>query len=319
MLERLREGRFLVVGRAGLDLYADPPGTEIENAAGFQAALGGSAANIAVAISRQGGSCTLLTAVSDDAVGRYTMKALAGYGVDTRHVKIVGGEARNSLAVVETRAENCQSVIYRNGAADFEISEVDATAADYSAFSAVIVTGTALAREPSRSATLKALQLGRAAKLVLVIDIDYRPYSWASKAEAQLVCSQASELCDIIVGNDDEFAVLAGGDNGLQRAEALARLPHRIVIYKMGEKGCITFAKGERFETPIFPVKALKPTGAGDGFMGGFMSGLAEGEAVQAAVRRGAATAAIVVTKPGCAPAMPDAAEVQAFIETAMG
>ena len=127
MLERLRQNSFLVVGRAGLDLYADPPGTEIENATGFQAALGGSAANIAVAIARQGGSCSLLTAVSDDAVGRYTTNALAGYGVDTAYVKTVGGEARNSLAVVETRAENCQSVIYRNGAADFEVTEADAS------------------------------------------------------------------------------------------------------------------------------------------------------------------------------------------------
>ena len=92
-------------------------GTEIETTQkAFQAALGGSAANIAVAIgARQGGSCSLLTAVSDDAVGRYTVKcALLDYGVDTSPcLKIVGGEARNSLAVVETRAENCQSVIYQ--------------------------------------------------------------------------------------------------------------------------------------------------------------------------------------------------------------
>jgi 5-dehydro-2-deoxygluconokinase len=319
MFERLRDGRFLVVGRAGLDLYADPPGTEVENAEGFHAALGGSAANIAVAIARQGGTCDLLTAVSDDAVGRFTTKALARYGVGTRHVKIVGGEARNSLAVVETRAEHCQSVIYRNGAADFEVSVEDTAAVDYGTFSAIIVTGTALAREPSRSATLKALQLARAAGLVLVIDIDYRPYSWTSKVEAQRVCSQAAALCDIIVGNDDEFAVLGGGGDGLPLAEALSRTAGRIVVHKMGEKGCITFANGGQFYTPIFNVTALKPTGAGDGFMGGFIAGLVAGEDVQEAVRRGAATAAIVVTKVGCAPAMPTAAEVHTFMKAAKG
>jgi 5-dehydro-2-deoxygluconokinase len=315
MFERLRKASFLVVGRAGLDLYADPPGTEIENAKGFQAALGGSAANIAVAIAQQGGSCSLLTAVSNDAIGRYTTKALAGYGVDTGHVKVVGGEARNSLAVVETRAENCQSVIYRNGAADFEVSEADAVAVDFSAFSAVIATGTTLAREPSRSTTLKVLELARAAGLVCIIDIDYRPYSWASKDEAQSVCAQAAERCDIIVGNDAEFAVLAGGGNSLQHAETLSHLPGRVVVHKMGEKGCVTFANGQRFDTPIFAVKALKPTGAGDGFMGGFIAGLAAGSTVEDAVRRGAATAAIVVTKVGCAPAMPITVEVQAFMQ----
>ena len=315
MFDRLRKNSFLVIGRAGLDLYADPPGTELENASGFHAALGGSAANIAVAIAQQGGSCSLLTAVSDDAVGRYTTKALAGYGVNTRYVKIVGGETRTSLAVVETRAEKCQSVIYRNGAADFGISTTDTIAVDYSAFAAIIVTGTALAREPSRSATLKALKLARAAGLVTIIDIDYRPYSWDSNREAKQVCSQAAEQCNIIVGNDDEFAVLAGGGNSLEHAEMLSRVSGRIVVHKMGENGCMTFADGVRFETPIFAVKALKPTGAGDGFMGGFIAGLVAGASVKDAVRRGAATAAIVVTKVGCAPAMPSTIEVDAFMQ----
>ncbi len=316
MLERLRSGRFLVVGRAGLDLYADPPGTAIEKANGFSAALGGSAANIAVAIARQGGSCSLLTSVSDDAVGRYTRSALAGYGVGTEHVKTVGGEARTSLAVVETRAVNCQSVIYRNGAADFEVPETEAEALDYGSFSAIIVTGTALAREPSRGSTLKALERARAAGLVCVMDVDYRPYSWPSKDEAAAVCATATRLCDIVVGNDDEFAVLAGSGSGLDCAASLAQEAARIVVYKMGAKGCITFANGVRFDTPIYPVTALKPTGAGDGFMGGFLSGLGAGSTAEEAVRRGSATAAIVVTRVGCAPAMPTAEDVQHFMQS---
>ena len=42
------------------------------------------------------------------------------YGVDDAYVKTVGGEARNSLALYESRIAGHQSVIYRNGAADFE-------------------------------------------------------------------------------------------------------------------------------------------------------------------------------------------------------
>jgi 5-dehydro-2-deoxygluconokinase len=309
-----QHNRFLIIGRAGLDLYADPIGTEIENATSFKSALGGSAANIAVSIVKQGGSAALFTAVSSDAVGRYTLNALGKFGVDTRFVKTVGNQARNSLAIVETRAENCQSVIYRNNAADFEISEIDAESIDYSGFAALIVTGTALALEPSRSATFKAMQLARNAGLILVIDVDYRPYSWASHAEAQHVCLKASEMCDIIVGNDEEFSVLAGGQDGLMLAEQLSEKTTRIVVYKMGHKGCITFARDVRFETPIFAVSALKPTGAGDGFMGGFISGLVAGAPLHEAVRRGAATAAIVVTRVGCAPAMPDTNEVQSFM-----
>lgn len=319
MFDRLKMNSFLVIGRAGLDLYADPPGTEVEDARMFSAALGGSAANIAVALARQGGKADLLTAVSNDAVGRYTLKALASYGVGTKFISCVGGEARNSLAVVETRAENCQSVIYRNDAADFHVTEADAEAVDYSAFAGVIVTGTCLAREPSRSATFRAMHKTRDAGLALIIDVDYRPYSWVSKTEAQQICLEAAEMCSVIVGNDEEFAVLAGSQSGLELAERLGRQPDRVVVYKMGAKGCIAFSNGNRFETPVFAVTALKPTGAGDGFMGGLISGLVDGAPLPEAVRRGAATAAIVVTRVGCAPAMPDAAEVQLFMQRANG
>ena len=315
MFERLQKNKFLVIGRAGLDLYADPPGTQIEDAQKFSAALGGSAANIAVALTRQGCQAALLTAVSNDAVGRYTVKALTSYGIDTRFVINVGGEARNSLAVVETRNENCQSVIYRNDAADFHITEADVSGIEYSSFAAIIVTGTSLAQEPSRSATLAAMQLARAAGLLLIIDIDYRPYSWRSTIEAQAVCADAANMCDVIVGNDMEFAVLAGSRVGMPLAEKLSHEAGRAVVYKKGEKGCTTFTSEDRFDTPVFPVTALKPTGAGDAFMGGLISGLVAGAPLQEAVRRGAATAAIVVTRVGCAPAMPDAAEVLTFMQ----
>ncbi|MEO6609327.1 MAG: 5-dehydro-2-deoxygluconokinase [Aestuariivirga sp.] len=315
MLERLRLNKFLVVGRAGMDLYADPPGTQIEHALKFSAALGGSAANIAVAIARQGGKSALLTAVSDDAVGRFTLKALRAYGVDTSYIGSIGGEVRNSLAVVETRASNCQSVIYRNDAADFQVTEADAQAIDYTPFAAIIVTGTSLAREPSRSATFKAMDLAREAGLLLIIDVDYRPYSWKSKSEARRVCLMAAKKCDVIVANDEEFDVLSGSEKGLELAEQLNQKANRIVVYKMGDQGCIVFAGPMRFHTPIFGVTALKPTGAGDGFMGGLLSGLVAGEPMPDAVRRGAATAAIVVTRVGCAPAMPDTAEVLSFMK----
>jgi 5-dehydro-2-deoxygluconokinase len=113
--------------------------------------------------------------------------------------------------------------------------------------------------------------------------------------------------------------VLADEQNGLELAQKLSLQPKRIVVYKRGEKGCTTFSGGKSFDTPIFPVKALKPTGAGDGFMGGFISGLVAGDDLQEAIRRGAATAAIVVTKVGCAPAMPDVAEVHTFMKPATG
>lgn len=319
VLKKLTPNRFLVLGRAGMDLNADPPGTEAENAGRFSAALGGSAANIAVGIVRLGGTAALITAVSDDAVGRFTMNALRRFGVETGHIRVVGGEVRNSLAVVETRPVNCQSVIYRQGAADFQLSEADVATIDVSAYGGLIVTGTSLAAEPSRSAARLAIARARDAGVPVIFDVDYRPYSWASAQDAASTCRAAAELSDIVIGNDLEFAVMAEGGDGSALARALSAGMAAIVVYKMGEAGSITWQGARSFKTGIFQVTALKPTGAGDAFMAGFVTGLAQGLDTEASVQRGSAAAAIVVTRVGCAPAMPNSTELSSFMSAHPG
>lgn len=307
--------QFIVIGRAGMDLYPEPVGCAIEDALTYRSALGGSSANICVALTRQGCETSLVTSVSDDAIGRYCLNQLDHYGINRRHVRSVGGEFRNSLALSECRVEQHQTVIYRNGAADFQMRMEDITPIDFTQFNALITTGTVLAAEPSRSATLHAFGQARQAGIPLIFDVDYRPYSWRSASEAAEVYSQAASQCDIIIGNDTEFGFMAGDyEAGLDKARELASSSAGIVVYKMGERGAITMSAGEEFETGIFPVTALKPVGAGDSFMGGFIASLASGFSLKDAVVRGSACAAIVVTRVGCAPAMPSLAELDKFL-----
>lgn len=311
---RLRGNRFVVIGRAGMDLYPDPPGTRTEEASRFVACLGGSSANIAVAITRLGGSAELVTRVSDDAIGRFVLNELDRYGIGRAHVRPVGGEARNSLAVVESRVEDHQSVIYRNGAADFEMTVADVEAVDYAAHDALITTGTVLAAEPSRGAALRGIELARQAGLPVIFDIDYRPYSWPSAAVAAEVYSRAGAMCDAIVGNDLEFGFMAGDHaRGLEKARGLVAAGAALAVYKMGERGAITMTPEGEFTTGVFPADVLKPTGAGDSFLGGLVSGLADGLDLREAVLQGSAAAAMVVARVGCAPAMPTRRELDDF------
>ncbi|MGI3185908.1 5-dehydro-2-deoxygluconokinase [Nioella aestuarii] len=317
-LSRLSGKTFLVIGRAGMDLYADPPGARTEEATAFTTALGGSSANIAAGLCRLGCHAALVTRVADDAIGRFCLNQLDAYGIDRTHVHSEGGEARNSLALVETRLENTQSVIYRNGAADFEMTMADVEAVDYTAFSALVTTGTVLAAEPSRSACFRAFDLARAAGLPLIFDVDYRPYSWASAKDAEETYSRAAALCDIIIGNDVEFGFMAGGiEKGLDKARSLISEGAQIVVYKMGEHGAITITPEAEVQTGIYKTKALKPTGAGDSFMAGFLATLADGGDVKSAVQTGSAAAAIVVSRVACAPAMPTPDELARFMANA--
>lgn len=320
LIEGIAQRNFAVFGRAGMDMFADPVGVKSEEAEVFRSGLGGSSANIAAGLCKFGCKAALITSVSDDAVGRFCKNQLRHYGVNTDHVRDVGGEARTSLAVYESRIENFQNVIYRNGAADFEVTEADVDAVDFSRFGALVTTGTVFAAEPSRSAHFHAFQRARAAGVPVIFDIDYRPYSWPSPEVAADVLSRAGAMAQMIVGNDEEFGFMAGSmDKGLEKARALAASGADIVIYKMGEKGAITFADGQEIHTGIYPVTAVKPNGAGDSFMAGLLASLSEGRALREAILRGSACASIVVSKPGCAPSMPDEAQLDAFLASHPG
>ncbi len=320
LLSGIRKNNFLVIGRAGMDFFADPPGTKTQDAEIFHAGLGGSSANIAAGICKLGGKAALVTRVSDDSVGRYAVNQLHHYGVDATHVTPIGGEFRNSLAVYESRIEDHQSVIYRNGAADFQMDIADIDAVDFSAFGALITAGTVFAAEPSRSATFHAFERAKAAGVPIIFDVDYRPYSWPSPQVASDVLSRAATLSDMIVGNDEEFGFMAGSiDKGLAKAKALAQSTAAIVVYKMGPDGAITLSGDAEIHTGIYPVDALKPTGAGDSFMAGLMTGLAQELDLKAAILRGSACASITVSKPGCAPAMPDTETLRGFLATHAG
>lgn len=313
--ERFQGGRFLVIGRAGMDLYADPPGSSVETAERFMTALGGSAANIAAGLIRFGCEASLATCVSDDAVGRFVLAQLRRHGVDVSHVGFAGHPYRNSLAVTETRFENCQNVIYRNCAADLALSTRQIDGIDFENISALILTGTAFSAEPSYQSGFTAIARAREAKRPVVLDIDYRPTAWASAQEAASVCLDAVRDSDIVVGNEEEFDVLAGkAGGGRTLAENLAEKSGKTCIYKMGKAGSVAFGEGTAVEISAFEIEAIKPMGAGDAFLAGLMATLSLGRPLPEAIRRGSAAAAIVVSRFGCAPAMPDASEVDAFI-----
>lgn len=303
------------VGRAGLDLYPKPAGIITEEATHFEADMGGSAANIAVALSRQGNDAALLTVFSDDQVGRFVLAKCRQYGVNTNYCRTQSGKSRNSLAIAEARPKNANVVIYRNDAADLQLSEKDVQHIDFRKAGGLVITGTALSGEPSASAVCFAIASAKMAGCPVIIDIDYRANAWSNASAAALRMAPEITKADILVGNDDEFALLCGGDKdkGFAVARAYAETG-QLVLYKRGELGCISLYKERMLKTGIFPVKMIKPFGAGDAFLGNALARMCEDGDVRAAVIQGSAAAAFVVARLGCASAMPDEKQLREFM-----
>ena len=311
----IAKGSFVVLGRAGMDLYADPIGVKAEFGENFRADLGGSSANICAGLCKLGMQAALVTSLSDDTVGRFIRNKLIQYGVDVGHIRTLAGEYRSSLAVYESVMEDFQVCIYRNNAVDFQVTPEDVADIDYGCFGALVTAGTVFAAEPSRSATFAAFDLAKKAGVPIIFDIDYRPYSWPSPDVAADVLTRAADASAMIVGNDEEFGFMAGAyERGLDAARGLAARG-KLVIYKMGAEGAITMTGDQELRTGTYPATPLKPVGAGDSFMAATLAALANGASLADAVDQGAAAAAITVSHPGCAGAMPDRATLSQFIE----
>ena len=315
LISKIQKNNFLLIGRAGVDIYPDPPGTKTENANKYVTHLGGSSANMGVQLTKYGGSCSLLTRISNDALGKFVLNQLDFYGVKNTLIKLEDNESRISFAIVESTTEDHQSIIYRHNAADLFLNKNDIENSNVQNYECILITGTSLAAEPSRSAVLYALELAKENNIPVIMDIDYRPYTWESADKAKQIYNLACDYCSGIIGNDDEFAILSGSyESGFNYAKKKSK-NCELVIYKMGEKGSITFANNKEIKKGIFPVKPLKPTGAGDSFLGSLIGALLKKYDLQKAIEIGSASAAIVVTKVGCAPAMPDLNEVLDFMK----
>ena len=207
LVSKIQKNNFLLIGRAGIDIYPDPPGTKTENAKSFVTHLGGSSANMGVQLTLFGGNCNLLTRVSDDALGRLAINQLNHYGVKNKLVEFEKNESRISFAIVETTVKDHQSIIYRHKASDLFLNKDDVENANIQNFDCLLITGTSLAAEPSRSATLYALDIANKNNIPVIMDIDYRPYTWESSKKAKEVYNLAASKCSGVIGNDDEFVL----------------------------------------------------------------------------------------------------------------
>ena len=303
---------FLVLGRVGMDLYPEPVGTKIENATSMRPTLGGSSGNIAAGLARLGGKVEMISMLSDDPVGRFVRNELRQYGIGSQFIATSSHSSRTTLAFAESVLEGHEAMLYRNGAADIEINDTLLEVIPLANYSALIVTGTALAEEPSATATLKFLQRAQQEGVRTILDIDYRAPAWKSITSASKAFASACEYCDIIIGNDVEFDVLAGGSGGQDLARKISA--NRLIVYKMGGEGSWTYHEGDALRHGVFSVQAIKPVGAGDAFMAGFVSALSNKKSISQSVMEGSANAAIVVSRVGCAPAMATRAELDDFL-----
>lgn len=93
------------------------------------------------------------------------------------------------------------------------------------------------------------------------------------------------------------------------------RFPHAAVVLTLGSDGAVYADQSCKHFQPIFPVKAVDTTAAGDTFTGYFIAGLAQGMEIPDILRMSAKASSIAVSRAGAVPSIPYRNEVIASLE----
>lgn len=301
---------LLAMGRSSIDLYSNDIGAPFEEIKSFAAYVGGCPTNVSVGTRRLGLRSALLTAVGDDPVGDFILRFLSDEGVETKFIPRKPGRRTSAVLLAIEPPDRFPLVFYRDNCADNELTIDDVLAAPVEESRALLITGTGLSREPSRSATVFAAERAKAAGATVFLDIDFRSDLWPDRRSFGVAVRRVLPLVDVAVGTEEE---VAAADLDI---DSWLRSGTRTLAVKRGAEGSRVYSSGSQpVDAAPFLVEVCNVLGAGDAFDGGLIYGHLKGWDWQKAARMGNACGAIVVTRHGCANFMPYEGEAIAFIE----
>jgi 5-dehydro-2-deoxygluconokinase len=202
------------------------------------------------------------------------------------------------------------------------VSAEDFDAAFVGSAKALLVSGTHVSQPKTAEACLVAIK--QAEKFVF--DIDYRPVLWGltspGMGEQRFVASkhvtkklhEVIPLADLVIGTEEEFHIAGGCEDTDEALRRIQKISKATLVVKRGPLGCSVHQESSSFHQQGFPVEVFNILGAGDGFAAGFLSGWLRGKPLEECARRANACGALVVSRHGCAPAMPSGAELELFL-----
>ncbi|UOF90965.1 5-dehydro-2-deoxygluconokinase [Fodinisporobacter ferrooxydans] len=313
-----REYDMIAIGRACIDLNAVEYNRPMEETMTFHKYVGGSPANIAIGSSKLGLKAGFIGKLADDQHGRFIKQYMKSVGIDTSNMVVDTEGHKTGLAFTEIKSpEECSILMYRDDVADLYLSPSEVNEDYIKKAKILLVSGTALAKSPSREAVLKAVRLAKQNDVKIVFELDYRPYTWESTEETAVYYSLVAEQSNVVIGTRDEFNVMENVQvgNNEDRIRYLFNYSPDLIVIKHGVEGSYAYAKsGETFRGHAYLTKVLKTFGAGDSFASAFLYALVTGKEIDSALKYASASAAIVVSKHSSSEAMPTVEEIEQLI-----
>lgn len=303
--------KIWVLGDAVVDLIPDGENHYLKCA-------GGAPANVAVGVARLGVSAGFIGRVGNDPLGKFMQETLQAEQVSTEQM-ILDPQQRTSTVIVGLDNGERSFTFMVNPSADqfLEVGDLPS----FQANEWLHCCSIALINDPSRSTTLEAIRRIKQAGGFFSFDPNLRESLWPSLDEMKSVVNQVVGLADVLKFSEEELTLLTDTET-LEQATAVitAQYPNKLIIITLGKDGAIYHLNGN---SQIVAGKALQPvdtTGAGDAFVSGLLAGLSQetdwqNEATLVRIIRQAnASGALATTAKGAMSALPNRAQLEAFL-----
>ncbi|CAF2121978.1 unnamed protein product [Brassica rapa subsp. narinosa] len=313
-------------GEMLIDFVPTVGGVSLAEAPAFKKAPGGAPANVAVGVSRLGGSSAFVGKVGDDEFGRMLAEILRLNNVDNSGMRF-DHEARTGLAFVTLRGDGEREFLFfRHPSADMRLleSELDKNLIQKAKIFHYGSIG--LIEEPCRSTQLAAMKIAKASGSLLSYDPNLRLPLWPSEEAARKEIMSIWNLADVIKISEEEITFLTGGDDPYDDEVVLRKLFHpnlKLLVVSEGPNGCRYYTQEFKGRVGGVKVKAVDTTGAGDAFVSGLLNSLAsdltllnDEKKLREALLFANACGAITATERGAIPAMPTMDAVQDLLSS---
>jgi len=315
--------KALCIGELLIDFVSTTPDVTLAAAPGFVKAPGGAPANVAVGLAKLCIDVGFIGKVGADAFGDFLRETLAQHRVNTDSL-IADATARTTLAFVATRSDGMKDItFYRHPGADIRLSpdELDADAIQSAAL--FHYGSVSLSHSPSREATLEAIKAAKTGGALLSYDANLRLMLWDDADDAKRWIWEVMPYADVVKISEEEWEFIMGDVSFATGAKRiLEQQGASLVVVTLGEKGCYYTNGSAEGAVDGFAAKVVDTLGAGDAFVAAMLSQLLQHEnlhsldtsQLNAIMRYANAAGALATQKVGVIPALPTAAEIEAFL-----
>ena len=255
--------------------------------------LGGKGINQSCALAKAGVEVYHAGMIGAD--GQAFLEACKEYGIHSDYIRTVDGPSGHTIIQVDKDAQN--SILLFGGANQrFTKEYIDEVLSNFEASDLLLL---------QNEINLLSYIVDSAYEKGMTIALNPSPFN------EKMDTVDMSKISIFLLNEVEGFQITGCTEPDAIIEKLLNTYPHARVVLTLGKDGAMYADAQQRYTQPVFPVKAVDTTAAGDTFTGYFLAGLTEGMPIPETLEMSAKAASIAVSREGAVPSIPYRSELE--------